>query len=397
MKLEIRQAKPEEMDEFRRVVQTALTVFPAPDNFTHDLTLCGFKDGKLAASYGAWNLMVRINGADVPVAGVTMVGTLPVYRRLGCLRQITSRHFELLHEKGEQPVAALYASRAAIYRRYGYSVVVTHNTYKVEPRYIQFIAGKEPKGSFREAGESDTDTLTLLYDRFIADRTGYLRRNTDMWKRRLNPTPREGHLQSKVIYEEDGEPQGYVIYTASAVHEGRNKPGQNIWIGDMAWLTPSAYRAIWELFSRMDIAFEITWGGAPSDDPLPHLLMEPRMLNKTSRDAVLARIVDVERAMDKRGYDAEGILTFRIIDKLCPWNEGTWKLETSPGEATIKHTDEEPQLEMPISTLALLYLGQLSSTEAARMGRLDVLVPDSLASWDRVMETRYKPGCADMF
>jgi hypothetical protein len=52
---------------------------------------------------------------------------------------------------------------------------------------------------------------------------------------------------------------------------------------------------------------------------------------------------------------------------------------------------------MPISTLALLYLGQLSSTEAARMGRLDVLVPDSLASWDRVMETRYKPGCADMF
>ncbi len=396
MELEIRKAKPEEMDEFRRVAGTAL-LMPIPDFLSDDITLCAFKDGKLATSYAAWNLTVKANGNDVPVAGVTMVGTLPVYRRLGCLRKITTRHFELLHEKGEQPVAALYASRAAIYRRYAYSVVVTRHIYKVEPRYIQFIAGKEPKGSFREAGENDTDTLAILYDRFIADRTGYLLRNTDMWKRRLNPTPREGHQQSIVIYEEDGEPLGYVIYSASMAQDGRLKFGQNISIRDMVWLTPSAYRAIWEFFSLMDIILEITWGEAPTDDPLPHLLMEPRMLNELSHDGVLARIVDVERAMDKRGYDTEGILTFRIIDKLCPWNEGTWKLETSPDGATIKRTDEEPQLEMPVSTLALLYFGQVSATEAARMGRLDVHEPGSIASWDSVMGTRYRPGCADMF
>ena len=45
----------------------------------------------------------------------------------------------------------------------------------------------------------------------------------------------------------------------------------------------------------------------------------------------------------------------------------------------------------------LLYFGQISATEAARMGRLDVNDPNSLPVWDRVMSTSYKPACADGF
>jgi hypothetical protein len=79
MKLEIRQANPEEMVDFKRVAETALMFtmdhLPAPDQ-----TLCGFIDGKLVTSYAAWSLTVVINGKDIPVAGVTTVGTLPVSR-----------------------------------------------------------------------------------------------------------------------------------------------------------------------------------------------------------------------------------------------------------------------------------------------------------------------------
>ena len=72
-------------------------------------------------------------------------------------------------------------------------------------------------------------------------------------------------------------------------------------------------------------------------------------------------------------------------------------METSPDGATITPSSETPQLEMPASTLPLLYFGQVSATEAARMGRLDVNDPNSLPVWDRVMSTRYKPACADGF
>jgi predicted acetyltransferase len=208
---------------------------------------------------------------------------------------------------------------------------------------------------------------------------------------------REGQKQFIIIYEEEGKPQGYFIYRASSTNEGRLKFGQNISINDMAWLTPSAFRAIWEFFSRMDLGLKISLNRAPSDDPLPHLLEEPRMLNRMTRDGILGRIVDIERAMDKRRYDAEGSLIFKITDNLCPWNEGTWKLEASPNGSTVKVTDESPQLEMPVSTLPVLFFGQLSATKAARMGRLDVIDSGSLKTWDAVMETRYAPACADMF
>jgi predicted acetyltransferase len=398
MQLEIRKAKSEEMDDFKRVVRTALMFpSPAPDYPGTELTLCAFIDGKLVTSYAALPMTIAINGGDVPFAGVTAVGTLPVARRLGCLRKVTARHFELLHEEGERPVTALYATRAAIYHRYGYSSVVTSDSYTVEPRDIQFIAGWEPGSNFREARETDISVFSDLYNRFIEKRTGYLRRNEDMWKRQLVPSKREGRENYAVIYEEESGPQGYVLYTTTPLPPGRSKWGSNLSIRDFIWLTPSAYRSIWEFFSWMDIITEVTWGQAPIDDPLPHLLIEPRRLNQKQSDGLYGRIVDVEKAMDKRGYDEEGTLIFKVTDELCPWNSGTWRLDTSPDGATIKQTGESAQVEMPISTLGLLYFGQLSATKAGRMGRLEVLEPGNLSTWDKVMSTVYRPACANHF
>jgi hypothetical protein len=56
---------------------------------------------------------MRINGAPVPVTGITCVGTLPVYRGKDHIGQVIARHFKMLYEKGEQPIAVLYAARAA--------------------------------------------------------------------------------------------------------------------------------------------------------------------------------------------------------------------------------------------------------------------------------------------
>jgi predicted acetyltransferase len=147
----------------------------------------------------------------------------------------------------------------------------------------------------------------------------------------------------------------------------------------------------------MDLVSDIVWERVPGDDPLPHLLLEPRMLNLGSRDGLLARIVDIERALPQRRYNVEGTFSFELSDELCPWNRGRWRLETSAGEARINRTSDDPQLAMPISTLAMLLFGQISAAEAARMGRLDVLEHASLSSWDAAMRTAYRPFCPDFF
>ena len=182
-------------------------------------------------------------------------------------------------------------------------------------------------------------------------------------------------------------------------HEDRPGPpfSQRLTILDLVWLSASAYQAIWAYLANMDLVSKIVWGRVPPDDPLPHLLLEPRMLNVTSGDGLLARIVDVERTLPKRRYSEAGILTFEVIDDLCPWNRGRWKMETSTAGSDISRTTEEPQLVMPISTLAMLVFGQISPSEAARMARLDVSDYSILPLWDNVMKTTYRPFCADIF
>ena len=396
MTLEIRPARPEEMEEFYRVALTALVMKPGSiRGIQPEWTLCGFEDGKLATTFSYWPLTMRYNGEGVPVSGVTSVGTLPIYRRHGHLRQIMTRHFELLHEEGERTIAILLASLTTIYQRYGYAVVSSRNTYTVEPRYLQFTLPQKTNGYLREAREDEFALLVELYRKFRENRTGYLHRGKAMWDAGVLAPVSPGGRLNRVVYEENGQPLGYVVYMTYP--QPGAPAGNHLVIRDLIWLTTSAYRAIWQHFANMDIMADIVWQRVPVDDPLPHLLLEPRMLRAISADGLMARIVDVSKALTRRRYQDEGILTFEVIDDLCAWNRGRWKLETSAEGSSIAHTRQSTQLTLPVSTLVMLTFGQISATEAFRMGRLDTNQADALRVWDRVMRTLYRPACADMF
>ncbi len=402
--LEIRPALLDEMGEFVRTVSTSLALNPASiQGLLPEWTLCAFEDGRLATTYGAWPLTLRFEGNAVPIAGVTCVSTNPIYRRRGYLRKIMETDFARLKEAKLQPWALLYASQAAIYQRFGYGIVSTHYRYSVEPRYIQFAQPAEIPGTLREASKDDEFGLVVdLYRRFREDRTGYVHRGRAMWDANTFGATPAGFVKTILIYEEAGEPRGYMIYSSG---DG-NYPGaagranQRVEVHDLAWLTTSAYRAFWTYLSRMELAREVIWGAAPADDPLPHLLLEPRMLNATARDGLLARIVDVPAALTSRPYPEQALLRFEVTDAMAPWNAGRWELETGrePDVRPMPDTPGAvPDLTLDIGTLAMLIFGQITATEAARMGRLTVHDARALPRWDAALRTKYRPFCADGF
>ncbi|HEY7295513.1 MAG TPA: GNAT family N-acetyltransferase [Dehalococcoidia bacterium] len=393
---EIRPATPDEMPRFAQVVSLSLAI-PAHQfaAMRPEWTLCAFEDDQLATAYAVWPFTMRMNGRPLSVAGVTTVSTHPIFRRRGNLRAIMETDFRRRHEQAE-PVAVLYASLAAIYQRYGYAVVTTHHSYAVEPRYLQFARPLEIPGSLREGSPAELSTLVDVYRRFREQRTAYLHRGAAMWQVSALAPPADGETLSVVLYEEHGVPQGYLVYVTSQGTADGNRPSQRLQVRDLCWLTPAAYRACWEHLARFDLVRQITWPAVPADDPLPHLLLEPRMLHASSRDGILARIIDVDRAFAGRGYQHSGRMVFAATDAICPWNEGNWTLEVDGGEASVRRGGT-PAFTAPIETLSMLLFGQISASEAWRMGRLECADPERLVEADRLLSTLYRPFCADHF
>ena len=405
MQIEVRQARPEEMDEIRKIAADTNLLPPdfIPQAFingvTPDMTLCAFVDGKAATSYAAWPFNMRFNGIDASVAGVSMIGTLPVFRRMGCLRRVHARHFELLHEEGKRPVSILFASQAAIYQRYGYAVVSTQNSYQIEPGNIRFrsLNHLNSTGKLMQLHENVLETLDKIYRQFSERRTGYLIRDKFKWDTGvLNPPTDPGMVHDKIVYEENGVPMGYIVYTVRP-HLTDRGLGQMITIKDMAWLSISAYYGIWNYLTKMDLAHNIHWMQVPPDDPMPCLILEPASLNIKSTRGFLARIIDIEKAIPFRGYNEDGELFFEIAgDDMCPWNNGKWHMEISDGKGSITKTDKDPEISMGINSMAMMLFGQISATRAMRTGLAEVKKEDALTRFDRLLGTEYMPFCCDI-
>src|SRR5262249_51159202 len=99
---------------------------------------------------GAFPLELTIPGGVLPTCGTTTVGVLPTHRRRGILSQLMRAHVDDAHERGE-PLAALWASEASIYGRYGYGVASTQGSIAIDRRNAAFRS-PPPEAAVRLVG-----------------------------------------------------------------------------------------------------------------------------------------------------------------------------------------------------------------------------------------------------
>ncbi len=402
-RLEVRPANPEELEDFAFVYRTALANHgneghndPMADMRT-EWTLCVFEDGALVTSFAAWPFSMRWNGERIHAAGVTTVGTLPHKRRRGHLTRAMTTAFGNYRD-AQQPVAILHASQAAIYQRYGYAIIAPVQDYTVDPREISFVGRAEPHGIVRLTDKSELDLLKSLYRTYAEPRTGLLHRGNALW----NEGPLEEHDKKDgpvyvAIYEEDGEPQGYALYLTREAAGGSGDRDHVVTVRELHTLTPSAYVALWEHVAAHDLADTIVRKSAPIDDPLFHMLHEPRRLNARVSDNILLRIVDVAPTLSTRKYSQAGSVTFDLVDDRCEWNRGTWTLEADSAQGELTRSSASPEFTLDARALAALASGARSATDLHRQGALETAQPESLRAWDHLFETAHKPHCPDNF
>ncbi|MCZ6887727.1 MAG: GNAT family N-acetyltransferase [Gammaproteobacteria bacterium] len=360
-------------------------------------TLCALEDGKLLSSFCAIPFTMRANGNAMALAGVSTVGTFPEYRRQGLVRRIHTQAFAEMRERG-QTLAALWASQAAIYQRYGYALATAMRAYTVDTADIGFHDGNPGLGNVERLRVDDGyDIAKRVYIEFISQRMCYLHRAKALWlNNALDADSAEGPIHVAVSKDQDNEPNGYVIYTLRHGKVDHGARSQEIVIRDLAWTSQDAYRSLWSWIARHDLVGRVRWTNAPADDPAEELFIEPRLINAQDHEGIWLRIVDLAAALEARGYDTAGEISVEIVaDDLAPWNVGAFKLEASPEGAHVTGS-KAGEIKLSMKALSSLYTGFRSARLLSAWGLIEGS-DDAIRRADAIFSTRHAPHCPDHF
>ena len=403
MAVEIRSITPDELQAYGKVVSY---VFASEDGMEDELkgtqpdfTTCGFVDGKLVSTLATLPFTVRLNGVACPMGGVTAVGTLPEQRRRGLLRQVMTQALGTMRDRG-QNLAILWASMGAIYQRFGYGLASAQVNYSFDPRYVAFERDIETSGHVELVPKDDSfATIKQNYIEWATPRNLCIHRSTFLWTvNTLRPPKKDTPVFTAIYRDANGQSRGHVVYSTDEQSTSEPGPSQQMTVSDFVALDTEAARALWNYIRRHDLVGRVNFRGAAEDDVIPDLLLEPRMLNKKVSDGIWMRVVDVEKALGQRPYGGRGELTFAITgDTECPWNNGTYLLETDGPTAHVTRTTREPELTMPPATLASLISGYRPATHFLRAGRLAEHRDGAALRANALFRTEYAPYCPNGF
>lgn len=353
-----------------------------------------FDGDDIVGGAGSFPFELSIPGGALPCAGVTVVGVYPTHRRRGVLRSMMDAQLRDVHERGE-PIAALWASEETIYGRFGYGLASWAGDVKMKREWGAFAQPLERVGRTRfVTPEEARALLPPVWDAVRSERSGVFARAPEWWELRQTRMPEEEKANPKrfVVLELEGEVEAYAIYRHFQSWEDGVSTGR-LEVLEALGATPQATAEIWRFLLDVDWYATLEASLLPPDHSLLTLLATPRRANYRMGDGLWLRLVDVGAALSGRAYAGEGALVVEVHDAVCPWNEGTWKLENG----TASRSDEPPDLVLDVGALGAAYLGAVSFSQLRDGLRLEERVGGAVASADALFAWRPLPWCPEIF
>ncbi len=364
--------------------------------FEPERTHCVFDGDELIGAGEILTRKVTLPGAGPsPVAAVTSVGVAPGHRRRGALTRVMRAQLHGLHEAGAEPIAALWASEGLIYGRFGYGLAA------------QFLRGKVAKGSSFRPGtelegarvrevprEQAIPLIKAIYEKEAPLRVGALDRPEGAWKFWLDDPEERRKGASSLRFAM--LPDGYAIYSVKQ-EWSEEGPCGTLNLVELVATTPQTYAALHRFLLDYDLISTVEMYTAV-DEPLMHLLADPRKLSRSVGDSLWIRLVDVDRALVARRYSAPADLVFGVQDDFCPWNTGNWRLVAdADGNADVTSTDAAPDLELTAADLGAIFLGGTRPSTLAAAGRIRQLTAGAISRATAAFATDREPSCLETF
>lgn len=347
--------------------------------------------------------MIVPGGGEVGAAGVTSVAVLPTHRRRGVLSSLMKTQLGDI-SAGTEAVAALFASEAVIYGRYGYGVATSRLRFDIKRGEGLLKAPASPPALRIVDPKSAVGTLKQVHDAVRATRPGMMSRNQAYWDTTLADPEfaREGDSPERCVVAEDASgARGYALYSTKPDWGPGGIPANVLNVHELFGIDGDASLALWaDLLSR-DLVGSIKARSRPVDDPLLHQLTDPRRTRALCTDGLWIRLVDLPAALTRRRYACDVGIVIDVVDEQLPANGGRWRLEAGglgdEGKPVCERTTAEPDLALPISVLGAAYLGGTRLGALATAGRITELRPGAVQALSAAMWWDPAPWAATSF
>jgi len=364
-----------------------------------DRTLAFFDGKEMVATAGIFSYEMTVPGGTLPCGGVTRVSVLTTHRRRGLLTAMMRRQLDDMHERRE-PLAALYASEAPIYGRFGYGLSTYQAAVEIERSRGAFA--KTVTGSGR-LSMVDVPTgvreFSRVWQQARHNQPGMLTFDERWMRNKLTELElhREGSSPHyRVLYQTGKNPSGFAIYRIKMDWDASG-PNGTLRLEMLIAASAEAYAALWRHVLDVDLMARVSAEMRPVDEPLRFLLADSRQPRTRIEDGIWLRLVDVEAALAGRRYAVDGRLVFRVRDAFCPWNDGHYELNGGPTNAVCERGEGNPDLELSAADLAAVYLGGNRFRTLADAGRVEERQPGAIARADAMFATDRAPWCPSHF
>jgi predicted acetyltransferase len=415
----IRPSTDDEHAAFRLVHDHAFNSGPAraadwpriTRQFEADRSLAAF-DAALQAgagpvgTAGVYSLRMSVPGAMLAIAGVTAVSVLPTYRRRGILRSLMRRQLADVAARGEECVAALWASETPLYGRYGYGRASSHASFRFGRGEggMGVTAPSDPLLTLRLADPADAAAeLAKVYDTACPEQPGFFARDEDWWERVLSDPAEErrGFGPLRCLIAEDGAGvRGYALYKcAPGWEDGTFLADGTLVITELVTADPAAAAALWRDLLSRDLVTEVTADLRPADDPVLYQLFDARRARPRVADGLWARIIDLPAALARRAYSCPVDVVLEVTDELLPANAGRWRLTAGEPDGGVgcDRTSEPADVALDVRELGAAYLGGTRLGTLAAAGLVTEATPGALRRLSAAMAWDPAPWCPVIF
>ena len=325
-----------------------------------------FAENALTSQVISTPFRVAFHGTRYQMAGIGCVSSYPEYRGQGGISTIMK---QLLTELAENRIELAYLAPFSypFYRKYGFEQLFEQISYTVKAAdwpNVKAVPGKMIRVTYEEAKNS----CQKIYSELPSNQKGAVIRET-WW---LDYTFGLEEKNQFAIYEdEQGNPQGYLIYQSSAEYFD---------IKEWGYLTNQAFQSITRFIgshngSSREFRLETGFDG----ENLSYLMSSPLVEMKIT-PFMMARIVDLESFLAKYPFEVgkEEMYYLKVEDNYGPWNQGIWSLQiTEEGQSVVNKVSqipnslkEEDLIVSSIQVLTQLFMGYRHGSELHFYGKM---------------------------